>query len=94
MRVRVKQSGDFSNFRRYTASYKRLDSSIDVESYAQRGLSLLKNATPTNSGDTAGSWYYNIVRNKKGFRIDYYNSNVTDGVPVIILLQYGHATLS
>lgn len=93
MRVKVKQRGNFDNFNRYTASYKRISSRIDIDEYARKGLYLLRDATPTDTGKTASSWYYKIDRDRKGFTINYYNSNVTQGVPVIILLQYGHATM-
>ena len=52
----------------------------------------LASATPVDSGETAKSWYYEIT-NKKGFvSISFHNSNIQNGVPIAIILQYGHGT--
>lgn len=58
--------------------------------YADEGLRALQNLTPKDSGLTAESWYYQITKNG----IIYRNRNIKDGIPIVILLQYGHATRS
>ena len=50
---------------------------------ASRGLAALQSATPEKTGKTANSWAYKIV---------WYNTHVVDGVPIAIILQYGHGT--
>lgn len=41
---------------------------------------------------TARSWYYEI-ENKRGYvNISFKNSNIQNGVPIAIILQYGHGT--
>jgi hypothetical protein len=60
--------------------------------YGQVGVSALERATPVDSGDTAHSWYYEIVDRPGYFAIHWYNSHVRDGIPVAVLIQYGHAT--
>jgi hypothetical protein len=52
----------------------------------------LKNATPVDSGETANSWDYEIRHYPGGASIAWTNSHVVDGVPIAIILQYGHAT--
>ena len=55
-------------------------------------MASLASATPVDSGETAQSWYYEIT-NKKGFvSISFHNSNIQNGVPIAIILQYGHGT--
>ena len=49
-------------------------------------------ATPVESGETANSWYYEIEHRDGSATISFKNSNVKDGVPIAIILQYGHAT--
>lgn len=66
--------------------YKRL------ESYGERGVDALERATPTESGTTAKGWYYKVVRSKKNPAIEWYNSNVEDGVVIALIIQYGHGT--
>jgi hypothetical protein len=63
-----------------------------LDQYAQRGVAALSNATPRDSGLTADSWGYFISRTKKGYTITWTNSNTAAGMPIPILLQYGHGT--
>ena len=49
-------------------------------------------ATPVDTGLTAASWYYEIVHTKTGVSLNFGNSNVQSGVPIAIILQYGHGT--
>lgn len=69
-----------------------------LERYGQEGVNALRDATPIDSGNTANSWSYEVRRWKNarssGATISWVNSNVVDGVPIAILLQYGHATSS
>ena len=39
-----------------------------------------------------GSWYYEIVNRNGSAKITFYNSNIQNGVPIAIILQYGHGT--
>jgi hypothetical protein len=52
----------------------------------------LAQATPVRSGLTASSWHFEINKTGKGYSIDLYNSHVNKGVPIAIILQYGHGT--
>lgn len=61
--------------------------------YGEEGVQALKNATPVDSGLTRDSWYYKLVEDQTGIRIEYCNSNLSkDWFPVAIMLQYGHYT--
>lgn len=63
-----------------------------LESYGRRCVSALKDATPIDSGKTAESWSYKIIRKKDSYILQLHNSNIQDGVNIAIILQYGHAT--
>lgn len=65
-----------------------------LSKYGQIGVAALAAATPVESGETKESWYYEIVDRPGYFAIHWYNSNVQDGIPISVLLQYGHATRS
>lgn len=52
----------------------------------------MRDATPVYSGDTAESWDYEIQREKESVSIIFTNTNAPNGIPVAILIQYGHAT--
>lgn len=60
--------------------------------YGQAGVNALAAATPKDSGETANSWYYEIVRDNSSWSIIWGNNNVVDGRPIAVLLQYGHGT--
>lgn len=88
-----KQTGDFSNLTKYLNKTKNSINTKELDKYGQMGVEALKSATPVDSGKTADSWTYNIYYNKnESVRIVFSNTNVVDGVPVAILLQYGHGT--
>lgn len=79
-----------------TAAYlnrmKRGDAFKRLERYGQMGVEALARATPVDSNLTATSWEYEVIRRRKSYTIIWRNTNVVSGVPVAILLQYGHAT--
>ena len=76
----------------YLAKLVRQDVYSRLNQYGQVGVLALSNATPVESGETASSWYYEIIRNRKSVAIVWKNRHLVDGVPVAILLQYGHGT--
>ena len=67
-------------------------SKIDLDKYGSKGVAALKEATPKDTGLTANSWSYNITRSKNSVIISFENTNINDGVPIAIILQYGHGT--
>lgn len=90
--VSFTQKGDFSKTMSFMERALRVVRHSNLDKYAQEGLEALRAATPVDSGRTADSWYYEIIQNGDTVRITWYNSNVNDGVPIAIVLQYGHAT--
>ena len=64
-----------------------------LEKYGEEGVKALMAATPRDTGATANSWSYRIVKNKDSATITWTNSNTTEsGIPIAVLIQYGHAT--
>ena len=88
----ITQSGNFNNTERFLNGAKKLDVKRILESYAKEGVRALSSATPVDSGLTASSWDYKINISKGSQSISWTNSNVVDGVPIAIILQYGHGT--
>lgn len=60
--------------------------------YGQRGVDALAAATPSESGETANSWYYEVTAGRGGYSIVWRNNHMAGSVPVVILLEYGHGT--
>ena len=55
-------------------------------------MAALSSATPIDSGKTANSWNYEITNKNGSVTISFNNSNIQNGVPIAIILQYGHGT--
>ena len=86
------QKGDF---RRTEKLFKgvSISSYLSIfEKYGRMGVEALSSATPIDSGLTSDSWDYYITRTKNGMVITWTNSHIEKGVPIAIILQYGHAT--
>lgn len=90
--ISFKEKGDFKKLNRYLEKVKEAAKVGCLDKYGQQGVAALSSATPTDSGATASSWYYEIKRKNGSVAIQFKNSNVNEGVPIAILIQYGHAT--
>lgn len=86
------QKGDFSKLTSYLENLKGFFGHSDLDRYGKMGVEALSSATPYDSGNTAGSWYYKIKRSGSSVSLEFCNSNVNQGVPIAIILQYGHGT--
>ena len=84
--------GDFAKSTRYLERVKHAVRLSDLDKYGREGVAALASATPVDSGKTANSWYYEITYSSTGVVITYKNSNIQNGVPIAIILQYGHGT--
>lgn len=88
----VKQKGDFNNFYSWCEKAKEIINLGKLNEYGRRGVEALASATPKDSGNTASSWEYEITRTQNSVSLSFYNTNENNGVPIAIILQYGHAT--
>ena len=90
--ISFRQKGDFSKLTKYLEKVKEgFDVGI-LDKYGQAGVRALASATPVDTGLTADSWYYKIEKSKGSVSIAFYNSNIQNGVPIAVILQYGHGT--
>lgn len=90
--ISFRQKGDFSKLTRFLERAKEAVKVGDLDKYGQEGVAALASATPVDSGLTANSWYYEIENKKGSVKISFKNSNIQNGVPIAIILQYGHGT--
>lgn len=90
--ISFRQKGDFSKLTRFLERAKEAVKVGDLDKYGQEGVAALASATPVDSGLTANSWYYEIENKKGSVTITFKNSNIQNGVPIAIILQYGHGT--
>lgn len=90
--ISFRQKGDFSKLTNYFEKVKEAARLSILDKYGREGVAALASATPVESGKTADSWYYEVKRQNGSATISFYNSNVNEGVPIAIILQYGHGT--
>ena len=90
--ISFRQKGDFSKLTRYLERAKEVAHIGDLDKYGRQGVAALASATPKDTGLTANSWTYKIQQGKSSVSISFYNTNIQNGVPIAIILQYGHGT--
>ena len=88
----IKQSGNFNNTERFLKGAKKLHIEKILDRFGKEGVRALASATPVDSGLTANSWGYDVSVSRGSYSITWTNSNVVNGVPIAIILQYGHGT--
>lgn len=86
------QKGDFKKTEKFLNKTSKAEYFRKLEKYAREGVKALSAATPVDTGKTAASWSYEIRQTKGSVSIYWTNSNVNKGVPIAIILQYGHGT--
>ena len=90
--IKFSQKGDFSKLTSFLEKTKEVVKLGNLDKYGKAGVEALSSATPIESGLTASSWYYKIENKDGKASINFYNSNIQNGVPIAIILQYGHGT--
>lgn len=90
--ISFRHKGDFSKLTQFLEKAKNAVRPGVLDRYGREGVAALASATPVDSGLTANSWYYEIVHKNGTSVINFCNSNIQNGVPIAIILQYGHGT--
>lgn len=92
--IKFTHHGNFNRTTRYLRKLSDLELRNIMIKYGSEGVNVLRSNTPKDSGQTADSWDYELRSRRGGFSIYWTNSNINDGIPIVILLQYGHGTRS
>lgn len=90
--IEVEQVGSFDKTLGWLNLIQRIEMRSVLERHAQDGVDALSAATPVGTGVTANSWEYKIDISRNAITIEWYNTNENDGVPIALILQYGHGT--
>lgn len=91
--VTIKTTGDFNHitkFLNFISGSKYIEDIL--KRYGEKGCKALEEATPEDTGETANSWSFETYHDSSRCRITWHNSKMAGGVPLVILIQYGHAT--
>lgn len=90
--IKFESKGDFKRTEGWLQKLVKGDIYSALERHGRAGVAALRSATPVDSGATAASWSYQIERSRGSWSITWTNGHLAAGVPVAILLQYGHGT--
>lgn len=91
--VQMSEKGDFKKTFRFLKAMQEKKFLSNLNKYGERGVQLLSENTPRDTGLTASSWYYKIEDDGETLTLTWCNSNVKkDYFNVALMLQYGHAT--
>ena len=90
--IKFRHKGDFSKATSFLERAKQAIRLGFLDKYGRAGVAALASATPVDSGLTATSWYYKVENKSGSATISFFNSNIQNGVPIAVILQYGHGT--
>ena len=90
--IKIVSKGNFNKTEEMLKKSGNWAKNINLDSYGVKGVEALSNATPKDTGLTANSWSYKIEKSNNNITISFENSNINNGVPIAIILQYGHGT--
>ena len=92
----IKQKGDFKNLNSLLEkSLEKLELG-ELDRYGKEGVRALEKYTPKDTGKNSQSWYYSIERESRDqiLKLVFNNTNFNEGVPIAIVIQYGHNTVN
>ena len=88
--IKTKQKGSFKKTKSFLTNLSNIFDNTLSEKYGKRGIELLAEFTPKDTGKTAESWVYEVDNTRNGFVLHFYNTNIQNGTPVAIILNDGH----
>lgn len=90
--ISFKHKGNLQKTVNFLTNAQKVKYTHILEKYGKQGVDALASATPRDTGFTASSWNYKIKVSTGSITLTWYNTNVVNGVPIAIILQYGHGT--
>ena len=90
--ITIRCRGNYNKTEQFLKKNKSMSEVRQIlEKYGREGVAALAANTPIDSGETASSWFFEIIQDSYGISLVFSNNNTTKtGVPISILLQYGH----
>lgn len=90
--IRLESKGSFRRTDAFLDKMRKRSILSVLNRYGEAGCDALANATPVDTGLTAGSWTYDVEQKRKSYSIVWRNTHTKNGMVIAILLQYGHGT--
>ena len=90
--IKLKCRGTYDKTEKFLKEAKDINELRQIlEKYGREGISALSANTPIDTGETASSWSFDVVQERDGISLVFSNNSTTKtGIPIAILLQYGH----
>lgn len=90
--IKIRCRGNYNKTEKFLKESKDIHEIRQImEKYGREGVAALSAATPIDTGLTASSWFFEVVQEGDGLSLVFNNNNTTKtGIPIAILLQYGH----
>ena len=90
--INIKCRGNYNKTEKFLNKCKDINEVRQIlERYGREGVAALSANTPIDSGETATSWFFELIQENNGISLVFSNNSTTKtGIPIIVLLQYGH----
>lgn len=85
-------SGSTDKMESFLKHALKVDVRAIMDSCGKQGVDALSSATPLESGRASQSWGYETSSKNGVYSIVWTNTDVENGFPVVIMLQYGYGT--
>lgn len=90
--ITYRTKGDLTKTETFLKRLMKQDLKSILNKYGQLGVEALSKATPVDTGKTAASWDYEVTIAPGSATLTWTNSNTNQGIPIALLIQYGHGT--
>ena len=90
--ISLTSKGDFRKTEKFMKNARTKKLMSILKQYGGEGVGALMVATPLDTGRTASSWRDEIKVENNCIRLVFHNDNMQNGVPIAIILQYGHGS--
>lgn len=92
MPISFTSKGSWKKSEAFLLAMQKLDIMAILNKHGAAGVAALQGVTPQDTGAASQSWYYKVERKGSSYSIFWGNTDVEGGFPVLIMLQFGHAT--
>lgn len=90
--LKIRNKGSWDRTDKFFKKSVKITKIENITALAERCIERLKEETPKDSGLTAESWSYQIDKTKNKNTLYITNSNIQNGIKVVLLIEFGHAT--
>lgn len=88
----LESKGSFDKTEAWLKNLAKIRIDNILKQCGKQGVDALKAATPVDSGLASESWDFKVKNNANSVEIIWTNSDLENGFPVAIMIQYGHGT--